>query len=126
MRVCCSANVCRIASSGMKGVCEKHHFILKRTAMPHKPKMTPAEAQKDHREMLRFLAINAVFGIFIGLVLTAALLYFDIGSFWTRVQHSSMPGIAILLVAGPLSLLLGGASMSTAIMLMPYEKKYDE
>jgi len=94
--------------------------------MSRKPKMTPAEARKDHREMLRFLAVNAAFGIFIGLLLTAALLYFDIGGFWSRVEHSSMPAIAILLVAGPLSLLLGGASMSTAIMLMPYEKKYDD
>ncbi|MCD2174616.1 hypothetical protein [Rhizobium sp. C4] len=88
--------------------------------------MTQHEARKDHHEMLRFLAINAAFGIFIGLVLTAALLYFDIGGFWTRVQHSSMPAIAILLVAAPLSLLLGGASMSTAIMLMPYEKKFED
>lgn len=76
--------------------------------------------------MLRFLALNAVFGMFIGLVLTLALLYFDIGGFYTRVQHSSMPAIAILLVAAPLSLLLGGASMSTAIMLLPYEKKFDD
>lgn len=98
----------------------------KRTAMTQKPKMTPAEARKDHREMLRFLALNAALGIFIGLVLTAALLYFNIGDFWTRVQHSSMPAIAVLLVAAPLSLLLGGASMSTAIMMLPYEKKYDE
>jgi lysylphosphatidylglycerol synthetase-like protein (DUF2156 family) len=94
--------------------------------MPDKPKMTPEEARKDHRDMLRFLAVNGAFGIFIGLVLTAALLYFDVGGFWTRVQHSSMPAIAILLVGGPLSMLLGGASMSTAIMMMPYEKKYDD
>ncbi|MCD2179923.1 hypothetical protein [Rhizobium sp. C1] len=76
--------------------------------------------------MLRFLAANAAFGMFIGLVLTAALLYFNIGDFRTRVQHSAMPVIAILLVGAPLSLLLGGASMSTAIMMMPYEKKFDE
>ncbi|HWU61607.1 MAG TPA: hypothetical protein VN112_06235 [Ensifer sp.] len=94
--------------------------------MSQKPKITPQEARKDHREMLRFLALNAVFGMFIGLVLTLALLYFDIGGFYTRVQHSSMPAIAILLVAAPLSLLLGGASMSTAIMLLPYEKKFDD
>jgi hypothetical protein len=94
--------------------------------MSSKPKMTPAEARKDHREMLRFLALNAALGIFVGLVLTAALLYFNIGDFLTRVQHSSMPAIAILLVAGPLSLLLGGASVSTAIMMLPYEKKYDD
>lgn len=100
--------------------------ILKRTTMSQKPKMTPQEARKDHQEMLRFLAINAVFGIFIGLLLTAALLYFNIGGFWTRVQHASMPAIAILLVAAPLSLLLGGASMSTAIMMLPYEKKYED
>lgn len=94
--------------------------------MSRKPKLTPAEARKDHREMLRFLALHALFGVLIGLLLTAALLYFDVGGFWTRVQRSSMPVIAVLLVAAPLSLLLGGASMSTAIMMMPYEKKYDE
>jgi lysylphosphatidylglycerol synthetase-like protein (DUF2156 family) len=94
--------------------------------MPDKPKMTREEARKDHRDMLWFLAVNGAFGIFIGLVLTAALLYFDVGGFWTRVQHSSMPAVAILLVGGPLSMLLGGASMSTAIMMMPYEKKYDD
>ena len=91
--------------------------------MSHKPKMTPAEARKDHREMLRFLALNAAFGIFIGLLLTAALLYFNIGDFWTRVQHSSMPAVAVLLVAAPLSLLLGGASMSTAIMMLRAEQR---
>lgn len=94
--------------------------------MKQKTKLTPDEARRDHREMLRFLAINAALGIVVGLVLTAALLYFNIGGFLTRVQHASMPGIAVLLVAAPLSLLLGGASMSTAIMLMPYERKYDE
>lgn len=94
--------------------------------MTQKPKLTADEARKDHREMLRFLAINGIFGIFIGLILTAALLYFDIGGFWTRVQHASMPAIAVLLVAGPLSMLLGAASMSTAVMMMPYEKKYDD
>lgn len=94
--------------------------------MQKKIKLTPDEARKDHRAMLRFLAINGAFGIFIGLVLTAALLYFDIGGFWTRVQHASMPAIAVLLVAAPLSMLLGGASMSTAIMMMPYEKKYED
>ena len=45
--------------------------------MTQKPKMTPAEARKDHREMLRFLALNASLGICVGLVLTAALLYFN-------------------------------------------------
>lgn len=101
-------------------------ILLNAPAMTQKPKMTPAEARKDHSEMLRFLALNAAFGIFIGLVLTAALLYFNIGDFLTRVQHSSMPAIAVLLVAAPLSLLLGGASMSTAIMMLPYEKKFED
>jgi hypothetical protein len=76
--------------------------------------------------MLVFMAVNGAFGIFIGLVLTAALLYFDVGGFWSRVQHSSMPFIAVLLVALPLSLMLGGAAISTAIMMMPYDKKYDD
>jgi hypothetical protein len=37
-----------------------------------------------------------------------------------------MPFIAVLLVALPLSLMLGGAAISTAIMMMPYDKKYDD
>ena len=76
--------------------------------------------------MLKFLAINCVLGIFVGIVLTAAMLYFDVGGFMTRVSHSSTPFVAVLLVAFPLSLLLGGASMSTAIMMMPYEKKFED
>jgi hypothetical protein len=96
------------------------------TAMPRKPKLTPEDARKDHRSMLIFLGINALLGIFIGLMIAAALIYFDIGGFGTRVAHSSKPFIAILLVGAPLSLMLGGASMSTAIMMMPYEKKYDD
>lgn len=76
--------------------------------------------------MLKFLAINCALGIFIGLLLTAAMLYFDVGGFMTRVEHSATPFVAVLLVAFPLSLLLGGASMSTAIMMMPYEKKYED
>jgi hypothetical protein len=94
--------------------------------MSRKPKLTPEEARKDHRSMLVFMAVNGAFGIFIGLILTAALLYFDVGGFWSRVQHSSMPFIAVLLVALPLSLMLGGAAISTAIMMMPYDKKYDD
>lgn len=76
--------------------------------------------------MLIFMAINAALGIFVGLVLTAAILYFDVGGFGTRVRHSDMPAVAILLLAGPLSLLLGGAATGTAIMMLPYEKKYDD
>ena len=76
--------------------------------------------------MLVFLAINGAFGIFIGLILTGALLYLDIGGFGTLVQHSSMPFVAVILVAMPLSLMIGGAAMGSAIMMMPYEKKYDD
>lgn len=94
--------------------------------MPGKPKLTPEEARKDHRSMLVFLAINAVLGIFVGLILTAAIYFLDVGGFGDRVRHSSMPFIALLLVGAPLSLMLGGAAMSTAIMMMPYEKKYDD
>jgi hypothetical protein len=124
-----SAQLCRIENA-----C---HVFDKRSAvfsngtlelpfMHKKPKLTPEEARKDHNQMLRFLLVNCVFGIVIGLVLTAALLYFDVGGFWTKVRHASTPVIAVLLVAAPLSMLLGGASMSTAIMLMPYDKKYDD
>jgi len=76
--------------------------------------------------MLVFLAINGAFGIFIGLILTGALLYLDIGGFGTLVKHASQPLVAILLVAMPLSLMIGGAAMGSAIMMMPYEKKYDD
>ena len=89
-----------------------------------KPKLTPEEARKDHLLMLRFMAFNALVGIAVGLLLTAALFWFDVGGLKTHAFRSGNFLAAAFLIGMPLSMLLGGVSIGTALMMMPYEKKY--
>ncbi len=74
--------------------------------------------------MLLFMAMNGLIGVGAGLLLTAAIFYFDVGGILTHAQHSRSLIISIFLLAFPLSLMLGGAAIGTAIMTMPYERKY--
>ncbi len=89
-----------------------------------KPRLTPEEARKDHRQMLRFMAVNGLVGIAAGLFITAALFWFDIGGLLTHANRSGNLPAAVFLIGMPLSMLLGGVSIGTALMMMPYERKY--
>ncbi len=85
--------------------------------------MTPEEARRDHWEMLRFLAINVLFGMGLGALIAASLLWFDVGGLGTHMARSRHPIITSLLLFVPLSLTFGSVVVGTAIMTMPYKRK---
>ncbi len=89
-----------------------------------KPELTPEEARKDHWQMLRFMALNAALGSLIGALTAAAVILLDIGGIGTRVANAANPVIPVLLIVVPFASIFGGAMTASAIMLMPYEKRY--
>jgi hypothetical protein len=91
-----------------------------------KPILTPEEVRRDHRAMLMFLARNCAIGVFMGLVVSAAIFYFDIGNLWTHTLRASNKFVPIFLITLPMCILLGGTALGSALMLMPYEKKYHD
>lgn len=74
--------------------------------------------------MLRFLGINAAGGAAIGLMLTAMIIYFDLGGLGTRIARSDGAILPILLLALPLAVTFAAAAAGSAIWLMPYEPKF--
>ncbi|AYM83406.1 MULTISPECIES: hypothetical protein [Agrobacterium] len=89
-----------------------------------KPKMTPEAARLDHRQMLRFMAFNAAVGVLIGVCVGAALIFLDIGGLGARIGRAANPVVPVLLVVVPIASLFGAAATASAILMMPYEKKF--
>ncbi|CUX60527.1 Conserved hypothetical protein [Agrobacterium deltaense Zutra 3/1] len=89
-----------------------------------KPKMTPEAARLDHRQMLRFLALNAAVGVLIGVCVGAALIFLGIGGLGARIGRAANPVVPVLLVVMPIASLFGAAATASAILMMPYEKKF--
>ncbi|EPR07434.1 hypothetical protein L905_24970 [Agrobacterium sp. TS43] len=89
-----------------------------------KPKMTPEAARLDHRQMLRFMALNAAVGVLIGVCVGAALIFLDIGGLGARIGRAANPVVPVLLVVMPIASLFGAAATASAILMMPYEKKF--
>lgn len=89
-----------------------------------KPRLTPEAARIDHRQMLRFMALNAAVGVLIGICVGAALILFDIGGLGARIGRAANPVVPVLLVVVPIASLFGAAAAASAILLMPYEKKF--
>lgn len=89
-----------------------------------KPRLTPEAAQQDHRQMLRFMALNAAVGALIGICVGAALFLLDIGGLGARIGRAANPVAPVLLVVVPIASLFGVAAAASAILLMPYEKKF--
>ncbi|MGN7956507.1 hypothetical protein [Agrobacterium tumefaciens] len=89
-----------------------------------KPKMTPEAARLDHRQMLRFMALNAAVGVLIGVCVGAALIFLDIGGLGARIGRAANPVVPVLLVVVPIASLFGAAATASAILMMPYEKKF--
>ncbi len=89
-----------------------------------KPKMTPEEARRDHRQMLRFLGLNALVGASIGVMVAIAILLLDIGGIGHLAMRSSAPAVVVLLVVVPFASLFGGAAAASAILTLPYDSKY--
>ncbi|WP_174021304.1 hypothetical protein G6L89_017075 [Agrobacterium fabrum] len=89
-----------------------------------KPRLTPAAAQQDHRQMLCFMMLNAAVGVLIGICVGAALIFLDIGGLGARIGRAASPFVPVLLVVVPIASLFGAAAAASAILLMPYEKKF--
>lgn len=89
-----------------------------------KPKITPEEARRDHARMLRFLALNAVLGMALGLAVAVAVLLLDVGGIGSRVARSSNPVLPLLLIGFPMALVFGAAVTASAIWTMPYERRF--
>ncbi|KNY16407.1 hypothetical protein AKG11_14220 [Shinella sp. SUS2] len=88
--------------------------------------MTPEEARKDHWHMLRFMMLHALVGGLIGAATAAAVILLDIGGIGTRIARAADPVMPVLLLVVPFASLFGGAATASAILLMPYEKKYKD
>jgi uncharacterized protein involved in exopolysaccharide biosynthesis len=89
-----------------------------------KPEQTPEEARKDHRQMLIFLAVNAAAGMLLGVLAAAAIIWLDIAGIGTRISHASNPILPALLLIVPFATVFGGVVTASAIITMPYEKKF--
>ncbi|MBP1843209.1 hypothetical protein J2046_001463 [Rhizobium petrolearium] len=89
-----------------------------------KPELTPEEARRDHWQMLRFMGFHALAGALIGAGVGIALILFDIGGLGTLVARSANPVLPVLLVVVPFASIFGGAAAGSAILTLPYDKKY--
>jgi hypothetical protein len=90
---------------------------------PDRDELTPEEARRDHWEMLRFLAGNALFGAGIGMMVAVALIWLDIGGLGNHLARARNPFLPAAMIAVPLALTFAAAVTASAIMLMPYKKK---
>ena len=89
-----------------------------------KPQMTPEEARKDHWQMLRFMAVNAAAGVLLGALTAAAIIWLDLGGLGTRIGQAQNPVIPVLLLVVPFATVFGGVVTASALLTMPYEKKF--
>jgi hypothetical protein len=84
---------------------------------------SPDEIRKDHWDMLRFLGINAGFGVVLGILVAFFLVWFDLGGIGTRLARSATPTLSFAMIAVPLALTFGACVTASAVMLMPYKRK---
>lgn len=91
--------------------------------MRDETELTPEEARSDHWEMLRFLGLNAGFGMALGSLVAFALVWFDLGEIGTRLARSATPTLSFAMMAVPLALTFGACVTASAVMLMPYKRK---
>jgi hypothetical protein len=89
-----------------------------------KPRMTPEEARRDHWQMLRFLALHAAVGALIGAAVGLSLIVLDIGGLGRLFARPSNPVQPLILMSVPFASLFGGAAAASAILTLPYERKY--
>ena len=92
--------------------------------MRNLPELKPGSARSDHLHMLRQIAFNAMFGVVLGLLVAATLIFFDIGGLGARIVHSGNPWLAAFILAAPLALTFGVAVAGSFIMSMPYERRF--
>ncbi|WP_245314788.1 hypothetical protein [Sinorhizobium alkalisoli] len=88
------------------------------------PEMTPEAARRDHWQMLRYLAVNSLYGALVGTAVAAALIWLNIGAVGTHIVRSANPFLASAMVVGPFALLFAGAVAASSIALLPYRRKF--
>jgi hypothetical protein len=88
------------------------------------PKMTPLRARADHWSMLGFLAANAAAGAVTGLFVFSCIVWLDAGGIGSLLAKSDNPVLPGMLIAIPMSLTFAAAAAASAIMLMPYQRKF--
>jgi uncharacterized membrane protein YkgB len=95
-------------------------------AMEREPEgvMTPEDAKRDHWEMLRYMAVNALIGVVIGAITAGVLIGLNIGAVGIHIARSTSPVLATLMVVVPFALLFGGAAAASSIALLPYRRKF--
>jgi hypothetical protein len=99
--------------------------LFREAEMSRHDELTPEEAREDHWSMLRFLAINAVFGFLLGLTIALSMIWFDFADLGTRIARARDPWLVVFILATPLSFTFAGAVTASAVMLMPYKRKKD-
>lgn len=60
--------------------------------MRNLPELKPGSARSDHLHMLRQIAFNAMFGVVLGLLVAATLIFFDIGGLGRASFARATPG----------------------------------
>jgi hypothetical protein len=88
------------------------------------PEMTPETARRDHWQMLRYLAVNALYGALVGAAAAGALIWLNIGAVGTHIARSANPLLATAMVVVPFALLFGGAVTASSIALLLYRRKF--
>ncbi|MAZ84958.1 MAG: hypothetical protein CML31_11575 [Rhizobiales bacterium] len=73
-------------------------------------------------KLIRFLIINTAFGVLIGWLIAAAVLYFNINGFGDLVNHSRSRLVAYFILFNSFGVTFGFAVMASAVMLMPHDK----
>lgn len=89
-----------------------------------KPHMTPEEARRDHRDMLWFMAVNALGGMVIGFGVGLTIILLDVGGLMGLMRRAAHPVLPVILVVFPFVSLFGAGAVATAILTMPYETKF--
>ncbi|MGF9564894.1 hypothetical protein [Neorhizobium sp. JUb45] len=99
----------------------KRDFILLNS---RKPRMSPEAARRDHQDMLRLMALNALGGALIGIFVGASLLLLDIGGLLGLLRRASNPVLPLMLVMVPFASLFAAAAAASAILTLPYKRKF--
>ncbi len=89
-----------------------------------KPEMTPEAARRDRWQMLRHMAVNALYGAIVGAAVAGGLIWLNIGAVGTHIARSTNPFLAAAMVLIPFALLFGGAVAASSVALLPYRRKF--
>ncbi len=72
-------------------------------------------------KLLRFLGFHMLVGIFLGWCFAGFLFYTDYAGIWTLITHSSIGGIAAVLLLTGFAITFGSVGMGLAIFSLDYD-----